>query len=245
MEMEHINENTIRVLIQGEDLVARGITFIDLLGNHQEIESFFYSILEEVDVEEQFIGSEAVTFQVLPKGDGLELIISKNLSPDEMTPYEIFTDQFTDDELLSIFTEAEEAQHQEEAVEELLSALNTKQDNDKEVGKRKAKKKKIEEKIPEVARKYVFALMNFEAAIYIAASVILDDAQTSLYMLKDHYYLSVRFTDDLSETLIKNSVAHISEFARLVEITEEVLFEHGQAIMSEDALGTINKYFEV
>ena len=37
MEMEHINENTIRVLIQGEDLVARGITFIDLLGNHQEI----------------------------------------------------------------------------------------------------------------------------------------------------------------------------------------------------------------
>lgn len=245
MEMEHINENTIRVLIQGEDLVARGITFIDLLGNHQEIESFFYSILEEVDVEEQFIGSEAVTFQVLPKGDGLELIISKNLSPDEMTPYEIFTDQFTDDELLSIFTEAEEAQHQEEAVEELLSALNTKQDNDKEVSKRKAKKKKIEEKIPEVVRKYVFALMNFEAAIYIAASVTLEDAQTSLYMLKDHYYLSVRFTDDLSETLIKNSIAHISEFARLAEITEEVLSEHGQAIMSEDALGTINKYFEV
>ena len=27
----------------------------------------FYSILEEVDVEDEFQGSEAVTFQVLPK----------------------------------------------------------------------------------------------------------------------------------------------------------------------------------
>lgn len=41
MEMEHINENTIRVLIKSEDLAARGITFLDLLGNHNEIENFF------------------------------------------------------------------------------------------------------------------------------------------------------------------------------------------------------------
>ena len=72
MEMEHINENTIRVLIGHEDLEERGVSFLDLLGNHKEIENFFYSILEEVDIEEEFRGSEAVTFQVLPKGDGLK-----------------------------------------------------------------------------------------------------------------------------------------------------------------------------
>ena len=38
MEMEHINDNTIRVLIKSEDLAARGITFLDLLGNHNEID---------------------------------------------------------------------------------------------------------------------------------------------------------------------------------------------------------------
>ena len=54
MEMEHINENTIRVLIENADLEERGVTFLDLLGNHKQIENFFYSILEEVDVEEQF-----------------------------------------------------------------------------------------------------------------------------------------------------------------------------------------------
>lgn len=50
MEMEHINENTIRVLIGHEDLEERGVSFLDLLGNHKEIENFFYSILEEVDI---------------------------------------------------------------------------------------------------------------------------------------------------------------------------------------------------
>lgn len=63
MEMEHINENTIRVLIGNEDLADRGITFLDLLGNHKDVENFFYSILEEVDVEDEFQGSEAVTFK--------------------------------------------------------------------------------------------------------------------------------------------------------------------------------------
>ena len=77
MEMEHINENTIRVLIENADLEERGITFLDLLGNHKQIENFFYSILEEVDVDEQFHESDAITFQVLPNGNGLELFISK------------------------------------------------------------------------------------------------------------------------------------------------------------------------
>ncbi len=67
MEMEHINENTIRVLIGHEDLEERGVSFLDLLGNHKEIENFFYSILEEVDIEEEFRGSEAVTFKFCQK----------------------------------------------------------------------------------------------------------------------------------------------------------------------------------
>lgn len=100
MEMEHINENTIRVLIGHEDLEERGVSFLDLLGNHKEIENFFYSILEEVDIEEEFRGSEAVTFQVLPKGDGLELFISKNLPDEEISQSE---DSTVDSEDVSDF----------------------------------------------------------------------------------------------------------------------------------------------
>ncbi len=43
MEMERINENTIRVLVDNDDLSARGITILDLLGDHQQIEAFIVS----------------------------------------------------------------------------------------------------------------------------------------------------------------------------------------------------------
>ena len=78
MEMERINEDTIHVVIGNDDLNERGIRVLDLLGNHKQIESFFYSILEEVDVDHQFQDNDAVTFQVLPNRNGLELFISKN-----------------------------------------------------------------------------------------------------------------------------------------------------------------------
>ena len=41
MEMERINANTIRVMLGNDDLAQRGITVLDLLGNHKQIESFF------------------------------------------------------------------------------------------------------------------------------------------------------------------------------------------------------------
>ena len=43
MEMERINEDTIKVLIMPEDLEERGINFLELISNHARIEQFFYS----------------------------------------------------------------------------------------------------------------------------------------------------------------------------------------------------------
>src|SRR5699024_4171534 len=83
MEIEHINDDTIRVTIDNSDLMNRGITFLDLLGNEKQIESFFYGILEEVDLNDDFKDSDAVTFQVMPKNNGLELFISKGANVDE------------------------------------------------------------------------------------------------------------------------------------------------------------------
>lgn len=83
MEMEQINDNTIRVLIDNDDLEERGITVLDLLGSQNQIEAFFYSILEEVDIDDSFKKNDMITFQVVPNKAGLELYISKdnNIDP--------------------------------------------------------------------------------------------------------------------------------------------------------------------
>ncbi|OJG39015.1 hypothetical protein RV01_GL002053 [Enterococcus dispar] len=217
MEMEHINDNTIRVLIKSEDLADRGITFLDLLGNHNEIENFFYSILEEVDVNEEFKGSEAVTFQVLPKGDGLELFISKNIPNEEFTNLEQMTDGSAEE--VSDFLKKHIAEQLQEVPEE--------------------------EEITDIKRDYVFEMIDFEQMIQLAHEF--DGGEgvlTNLYELNHFYFLEIRFTDDyLLKNQIDDYLACLSEFARLSQVTPEVLAEHGKLLMERDALATTRHYF--
>ncbi len=248
MEMEHINENTIRVVLKPEDLSARGFNFLNLLTDRQEIEDFFYSVLEEVDVEGAFRGSEAVTFQVLPKDGGLELYISKNIGEEDGNPFDFLAQHLEEHQ----FSEFDDDLMDEEEIqlEELLEVMEGEEAvqseevfEDEPEEKSKSKSKKITKKIKEIPRKYVFELLNFEAVIYLASALDLAEVKNSLYLVNDHYFLSLAFSDELFEGEIKNKVALIAEFARLSSVTEEVLLEHGQVIMSEDALETTRRYF--
>lgn len=90
LQVDRINQNTLRVRMDAAELKKRGITMLDLLGNKSDIQKFFYSILEEVDKDHLFAGTDAVTFQVMPNGNGLELLISKvgasNMQPASPAP---------------------------------------------------------------------------------------------------------------------------------------------------------------
>ena len=75
MQVDHINENTIRVRIDKEELARRGLKVLDLLGDKDKIQQFFYSILAEVDTDHTFNKGVPVTFQVMPNNVGLDLMI--------------------------------------------------------------------------------------------------------------------------------------------------------------------------
>ncbi|EMF0327431.1 adaptor protein MecA [Enterococcus faecium] len=216
MEMEHINENTIRVLIGHEDLEERGVSFLDLLGNHKEIENFFYSILEEVDIEEEFRGSEAVTFQVLPKGDGLELFISKNLPDEEISQSE---DSTVDSEDVSDFLRQQIIGSDPE---EELSGIA----------------------LEEQERQATFAFEDFEQVIQLATDVELESAWTDLYLFEERYYLVVHFwMENLNQADVENQIARILEFAEKSDRTPETLNEYGKCLMARNAIERTKFYF--
>ncbi|MBO0473999.1 adapter protein MecA [Enterococcus sp. DIV0840] len=216
MEMEHINENTIRVLIGNEDLADRGITFLDLLGNHKEVENFFYSILEEVDVEDEFQGSEAVTFQVLPKSDGLELFISKNASIDEVSNFEGFND-LNSEEVSNIIRKQIEEDFADETQEFADSTV----------------------------KNLVFELNDFDTMVQLANEVFLQSVIANLYTFKGTYYLQVIFLlDELGKTDVENELAQLLEFADLSAVTSETLTEYGTCIMERNALELTRYYFD-
>ncbi|HIY58979.1 MAG TPA: adaptor protein MecA [Candidatus Tetragenococcus pullicola] len=236
MEMEHINDNTIRVLLKSEDLMARGITFLDLLGNGKEIENFFYSILDEVDVDHEFKGNDAITFQVIPKPEGLELFISKNLSLEDMNPYEIYGDYFSQEEITK-WLKTEDPERfdnlsQEEIVEGFQKEKSIEKEDEKEIS-------------TPVELQYVFELDSFETMIQLSTEICLENIRTNLYVMQDKYYLSVFFLEEmLTKHQIEDQLATVTEFANKSELTTDYLSEHGQLIMSEHAIELTREHFK-
>lgn len=215
MEMEHINENTIRVMIGHEDLEERGVSFLDLLGNHREIENFFYSILEEVDIEDEFRSSEAVTFQVLPKGDGLELFISKNLSNEEMLQND---ENSLDSDDVTEFIQQQILNNEAEESDERIS--------------------------DEIEHQAIFAFDDFEQMIQLANNVELESAWTDIYILDDVYYLVVHFwMENLSQMDVENQIARVLEYVEKSDRTNETLNEYAKLIMERNALERTKFYF--
>lgn len=226
--MERINENTIRVLIGNDDLSARGITVLDLLGNHQQIESFFYSILEEVDTEHQFQDNDSVTFQVLPNRNGLELFISKN--------------GIDDDEQSS---EDEDAIHQDDISEFLKRQLEQTDAEDKR--KTTVENDGVDDALNDQSLEKsttVIQLNDFESMVQVARVLKLENAVTNLYRYRESYYLEVIFfVDSTTPETIKDDLAIAYEYGHKTEISPDVLNEHGKLVMEQSALELTRYYF--
>lgn len=213
MEMEHINDNTIRVVIHNDDLVARGITFLDLLGNHREIENFFYSILEEVDIEDEFRGSEAITFQVLPKGDGLELFISKNLTSENLEDFDL-NEQFKSD--------VDEYLAQQMMVDELSDEA--------------IMPSNLNSLVFEVADfEDVVQLAN---EIYLESVWT-----NLYYYQKKYFLQITFLQNEVSNRLREDTISQVLEFANLSPVTSEILTEHGQLLMERNAMERLRYHF--
>ncbi|MDK1736269.1 adaptor protein MecA [Dellaglioa algida] len=223
--MEKINENTIRVLVEDEDLSKRGITVLDLLGNRTQIEDFFYSILREVDTEHEFENNEAVTFQVLPNRDGLELFISRGKPEDIQNPKEINISDLSEEDDLGSFIK--------DRLSELEDADGELQNTVKGTGYQKA------------AQTRTFEFGDFEDFIQLAKIFRPTSTQSNLFKVQDKYFLELIFDkDNTTKETIENDIAVALEYAQVVPSTGSFLEERGKKIMSDDALSEARKYFK-
>lgn len=213
MEVEHVNENMIRVFLANHDLEERGVDVLDLLGNRKQIESFFYSILEEVDTDHKFSKDQAVTFQVMPNTKGLELLITK--IPSEMD------DKTTDFNLLdedSAKTEVE-AKATEDTTDSATSST--------------AKQQVILvsfdqfEDFVDLSRNLVLEagqsdLYQYQGIFYLKLTL---------------------FVDELRNLNVDDIQAIAAEYGNLETQAPETIAEFGQEVMSQTALELARYYF--
>ncbi len=229
MEMERINDNTILIKIENRDLQERGMTVMDLFGNPQQIEAFFQEILEEFEVDDQFIGSEALSFQVMPNSEGIEVYISKN-----------WTDEASNIEENDVMKKILESIHNTVSKENSsTSAKNSKENSSKEKGS--SVQHKQEEKPAILNQTIVFE--SIEDFFELAKHYLYDLDEATLYHYKGRYVLHV-FDQLEKEEDPSTDIALLLEYGEPARLSPEFLSEYGTVIMKDNALDIAREYFK-
>ncbi|RHW50183.1 adaptor protein MecA [Bombilactobacillus bombi] len=214
MEIEHVSENMIRVVLGNHDLKERGVTVLDLLGNRKQIESFFYSILEEVDTDHTFAQDQTVTFQVVPNSNGLELLISK--APKDGK----------DDSL-----------QESNQFLKTLGLLDQNEANDDDMTDVDESNAVVQEIVVKFDDFEDFVALS---QVLVAESVVSDLYK---YQNQYYLKLTV-YVDELRSTTVSNLVALLQEYGQVVQQPADVLSEFGQVVMQQTALELTRYYFK-
>ena len=220
MEMERINDDTILVRIENEDLQERGTSVSELLANPTEIEEFFHSILVEMDVIDQFEDSEGMSFQVMPNPEGIELYVTKYVEKKDI--------------------EADSERFVRNLVDTIQHSLGHR------MGKPK-KEKKVEvsiekEKTLEPLDCTVF-FDSFEDFVQLAKMYPYNVQKSSLYRYSNYYFLHV-YQDVYGGEDFTADLALLREFGEFSRVSWEVVQEYGEVMIKDKAIETAKKYFK-
>ena len=220
MEMERINDDTILVRIENEDLQERGTSVSELLANPTEIEEFFHSILVEMDVIDQFEDSEGMSFQVMPNPEGIELYVTKFVEKKDI--------------------EADSERFVRNLVDTIQHSLGHR------MGKPK-KEKKVEAPVEEEKKleplDCTVFFDSFEDFVQLAKMYPYNVQKSSLYRYSNYYFLHV-YQDVIGEEDFTADLALLREFGEFSRVSWEVVQEYGEVMIKEKAIETAKKYFK-
>ncbi|MFE0441924.1 adaptor protein MecA [Aerococcus sp. NPDC058936] len=232
MEMEYINENTIRVFIDTDDLIERGISFMDIMSNQNEVEHFFMSILEEVDVSQKFQHTEAITFQVMPKRNGIDLYISKGFGDDN-------EEDSAFQQLMETIGELEDEDKAKANERQNVLDDHATQEADK---KKKAASAETDE--PRVPREITLVFRIFEDFLAFARDFKDEFAQVDLYVYNESYFALIKFeANELTDDEIEDLISFAEEYAELSALNAGLIRERGTEIARGNASVQIRRAF--
>ena len=244
MEVKQINDSTIKITIQLEDLEEHGMEIADFLVPQEKTEEFFYTILDELEMPESFLDSGMLSFRVTPKPDKLDVFVTrskidKNLNFEDLgnLPDLDELSQMSPDEFLKILEKNifEKSKDDLEAVKSLEEAEADQEDS----------ADSSEEKEEENLDRYVYYILSFtdlRSVVSFAKTVDYPIDLSELYKYDSAYYLTILVDlEEQPELYPAWLLAKMREFAEDTDITRAVLQEHGRLLLVTEAIQQLQK----
>lgn len=226
MEIERINENTIKFYISYLDIEDRGFNREEIWYNRERSEQLFWQVMDEAGNEETFDMEGPLWIQVQAMEKGLEITVTKaQLSKDG--------------ENIELPNQAGKLDSQlDEKLEDLLNLqLGNK-------GSQKEKELESDEFVRLVH--YTIAFDDFESVIQLSHRIDIDEGfESELYHYKNEYILIFKFDDSTLDDHVKDNVLSIIyEYGVKKKVTIPVISEYGKVIFQQNALEQTKKYFK-
>ncbi|WP_419895443.1 adaptor protein MecA [Macrococcus psychrotolerans] len=219
MRIERVNESTLKFYLTYTDIEARGFKRDDLWTSRKKGEEFFWSVMEEVNEEEDFFFDGPLWIQVHAFDKGIEVVVTKSKNDDLQLP--------EDDSDLNID-------------EKVNDFINNSMHSDSEL--RDLLMRASEESTEQF---FIVHFDDLEDLIQFSYHNYEDvDIEDLLYMYEGKYYYYVEFDDHMSEDAIHSYIAHILEYADETQISHEQLDEYGKIVMSHNVKRQVKQYFK-
>ena len=217
MEIERVNENTVKFFLSYLDIEERGFTREEVWYNREKSEELFWDMMDEINDEDEFEAEGPLWIQVHSKNNGIEVTVTRANAEDghlSESPY----DQDDPERVIQ--------QPDEENYQRIEDAMST------------AAEKSVK-RVPTI-----FVFSEFEGIIQLASRMHGVEANTSLYSYENTYYLYLTFDDELTDDKQKADVVSlILEFGEPSTKTIHILEEYGNIVMESDVFTQIEKYF--
>lgn len=226
MEIERINENTIKFFISYLDIEKRGFEREEIWNDRERSEQLFWKMMEEVNYKEDFVVEGPLWIQVHALEKGLEVVVTKSQISKDGENIKL---PLGDDSSIELPVD--------EKIESLLEnrfgpkAKETVDEN----------KKQNDEKLSVVVK-----FNSFEDIIQLSHYFIgsMEGTAEILYHYKDDYYYRVEFSQEiLNDYEQENMISKILEFAIDADVSLPLLEVYGKEIFTENVLEQIKAYF--
>lgn len=249
MEMKQISETTLKITISMDDLEERGMELKDFLIPQEKTEEFFYSVMDELDLPDNFKDSGMLSFRVTPRKDRLDVFVTKSELNKELN-FEDLADlgdisQMTPEDFFKSLEQSmrekgdvdahEKLEKIEEIMEDVVEATLT--------GQAEATDETHE--VDTEPLDYVHYVLDFATlpeAITFAKTIDFSIEASELYKGDSRYHMTILLDVQQQPSYFANVMyARLIEYATPGSKTRAYLQEHGLQLILDGAVEQLRK----
>lgn len=217
MEIERINDHTVKFYISYGDIEDRGFDREEIWYNRDKSEELFWEMMDEVHQEEDFTVEGPLWIQVQALEKGLEILVTKAQVTKDGQKFELPMQDDKNGAGLS------------NQIEDYLDQHFDMEDEQQE----------------EMEMKLVMRFQDFEDVIALSKRFETEDRLiTKLFSYENHYFMYIEFPENqFEEDDFENISSLLYEYGKESNVTVHRLEEYGKVIMKDQVFKQLVEYF--